>query len=150
MKSLLFAAVLAACAFLPSAGTLVSAAPASSATVADYNDEGGAYGTVVVWDHYTSGKPTAHLRGTLRDNYGKLFATVVARLEDNGCVTGYARTDYGYYDLRGWWDFNRYHECGEFELKFDYGDSREVALEGSFKGRHSYWNGEWELDYRHY
>ena len=97
-----------------------------------------------------SGPRAAELvRGTLRDGYGNWFADVVARLEDDGDVTGYARTNYGYYDLRGWWDFNRYHETGEFELAFDYGDSKEARLEGSFRGRHAYWNGEWELDYRY-
>ncbi len=148
MKRVLFSALLACFAFLPGAGTLASAASASTAAVVGHPDEGRAAGTVVVWDNFTSGKPTAHLRGTLRDKHGKWFADVVTRLEDNGCVTGYARTKYGYYDLRGWWDFDRYRECGEFELAFDYGDSREVELQGSFKGRHSYWNGEWELDYR--
>jgi hypothetical protein len=120
-------------------------APQSS--VLDHND-GVARGTVVVWDHYTTGRPTGHLQGTLVDNEGRHFAKIVARLEDWGGVTGYALTDFGYYSLRGGWFFDRYDEEANFELAFDYGDTREVVLEGGFDGRRTRWQSDWFFETR--
>lgn len=150
MKGFLLTPVMALCAFLPTGAGNVSATdvPQQSLVALDHAD-GEAHGTVVVWHHYTTGDPTAHLRGTLHDNYGKKFGEIVARLEDWGGVTGYALTEYGYYSLRGGWFFDKYDKEGWFGLEFDYGDSREVKLDGHFDGYRSRWWTEWEFAERY-
>lgn len=145
LQQFLRAAVLACSVFLTVVGPVASV-HAAPAPVFDHEDP--ADGTVVVWDHYTSGLPTAHLRAFLRTDDGKLFASVVARLEDDGSVSGYALTNFGYYSLRGAWDFDTWDEYGSFRLLFDYGDTREVTLVGDFEGRRTRWWGEWALDTR--
>jgi hypothetical protein len=148
MKSFFLAPLLVLGAFLPSGSASESTVPAPQSAVLDHAD-GVAHGTVVVWDHYTTGRPTAHLRGTLYDEYGKEFAKVVARLEDWGGVTGYALTNFGYYSLRGGWFFDRYDEEGFFELAFDYGDTREVVFDGGFDGRRARWWTDWHFQERY-
>lgn len=149
MKRLLLAAITAALALFPShQADQTRPDPSAGSQAVSGHERGPARGTVVVWNHYQSGKPTAHLRGTLKDGYGKTFGQVVARLEDHGGVTGYALTDFGYYSLRGYWDFDRYDERGWFAIRFDYGDSREVELVGNFEGWRDYWKGDWQLGYR--
>jgi len=103
---------------------------------------------VVVWDHFTTGRPTGHLQGTLVDDEGRPFARIVARLEDWGGLTGYALTDFGYYSLRGGWFFDKYDEEANFELAFDYGDTREVVLRSGFDGRRARWRADWFFEVR--
>lgn len=148
MKSLLLITALVFGAFAaPGVANESTTKPQPSVLALDHAD-GVAHGTVVVWDHYTTGRPTAHLRGTLYDEYGQQFAKVVARLEDWGGVTGYAWTNYGYYSLRGGWFFDKYDEEGWFELAFDYGDTREVTFEGHFDGRRARWWSDWFFEKR--
>jgi len=131
--------------------TLTVVAPVAQAAAAPapvFNHEQPAKGTVVVWDHYRSGLPTAHLRAFLHTNEGERFAYLVSRLEDDGSVSGYALTDFGYYSLRGSWHFDTHYEEGSFRILFDYGDTREVTLVGDFEGRRTRWWGEWALDTR--
>lgn len=152
MKRTLFAAFMALSLFLPAgaandSSTSFPSSPSSSALTG--HDGGDVSGTVVVWDHYTSGKPTAHLQGMLVDREGRRFAAVVARLEDWGGVTGYALTRYGVTVLDGEWCFDRRHDEGHFELEFDYGDHRMVEFDGCFEGRRARWASEWEFGHRH-
>jgi hypothetical protein len=109
-------------------------------------DEGAAFGTVVVWDNFQSGKPTAHLQARLLD-CGRVFAQVYARLEDDGCIRGFALTECGVEEIEGEWCFDPCEEEGEFELEFDIGhDDEEIDLEGCFEGTRSFWFGEWERE----
>jgi hypothetical protein len=137
-------------AFLPAAAANVSSvdAPAQPTTLSlDQDTEGDARGTVVVWHHATTGRPTAHLQGYLRDDYGNVFAHIVARLEDWGGVSGYAVTKYGYHKVDGEWYFDTYDKEGWFELEFDYGYHNEIEVEGHFEGYRDRWYSEWFLEY---
>lgn len=152
MKHALFAAFMALSLFLPAGAANESATslPTSPTSLSFTGHEGGdVSGTVVVWNHYTSGKPTAHLQGMLYDRDGRRFAAVVARLEDWGGVTGYAVSRCGLTALDGEWCFDRRHDEGRFELEFDFGDTRQVEFEGCFEGRHARWATEWEFSHRH-
>lgn len=150
MVRVLLPALMALSLFLPTGATSSSGSTIQdpSATLALTGHEGGAaMGTVVVWDHFTTGRPTAHLQGKLYDCDGNQIAAIVARLEDWGGVTGYAMTRYGCVSLDGGWCFDRRHEEGRFELEFDYGRRREVALQGCFDGMRARWATEWELEH---
>jgi hypothetical protein len=103
--------------------------------------EGDSRGTIVVWNHFHSGLPTAHVRGRLLDG-NQVVGQFVCRLEDDGDVTGTAFTFAGPGECDGRWRIDG-NDVGFFEVEIEHGD-REIEIEVDFEGRHSFWSGDWE------
>lgn len=115
-------------------------------TIGNHDEHGGAaLGTIVVWDNYHSGKPTAHVEGRLMDG-ARAFARLSARLEDDGSVTGTATCDGRTTELEGCWRFSRHDEEGRFEFEFEFGHHTEFEVRAEFEGRRSYWTGGWRIE----
>lgn len=135
---------------IPSFSRTLSPAPLDDPgvqTIGNHDDHGGlALGTIVVWDNYHSGKPTAHVEGKVMEGL-RVMARLSARLEDDGSVTGTATRDGRTTELEGCWRFSRHDEEGCFEFEFDLGHHMEVEVRAEFEGRHSYWTSGWRIDH---
>jgi hypothetical protein len=133
MKKSMFmaaAALLGALAVVPSAGGVKGGSL-----------EGDSFGTLVVWNNYHSGLPTAHVRGRLIDGT-RVVGQFACRLEDDGDVSGVAQTYLGSATCGGRWEIDGNNE-GKFEIEIEYAD-REIEVEAEFKGRREFWAGDWE------
>lgn len=123
-------------------GASVQQPTAPQALLGDDDCEGPALGTVVIWNHFQSGLPTGHLQGRLLDG-NRVIAQFAVRLEDDGDVTGTARTASGEVDdVEGTWQYDS--DESEFEVEIELDGGFQYEVEGEFEGRRSFWEGEWE------
>lgn len=135
-----------ACFALLSAAPVEHGAGTSSGSIGlgSGAEDGRAFGTVVVWNHFTSGLPTGHVQGRLVDG-ARVLAQFALRLEDDGSVIGTAATRWGPGEVEGEWEYDDDESEFELEIELD-GEDLEFEIEGEFEGRRSFWEGEWELD----